>query len=191
MPRFPTCKASKHVKYNPYNTLESKQVPKSTVKITLPDGNVEGKKKKHNTKGKVKPKTDRILKKRKNKHGKVTFELFSVQMVFCHKRSSQAQRRQLSFSLESLHHRVILSMACNWSGVPLVSGFSRSWRCPGHSHIRDRIHSNQKNSHSCHSRCIRHIRSLGYRIPGSSSFHSPGSIPGSDLRCKIPSSITA
>lgn len=31
-----TCKASTHVKYNPYNTLESKQVPKSTVKFTLP-----------------------------------------------------------------------------------------------------------------------------------------------------------
>lgn len=36
MPRFSTCKVSQHVKYNPYNTLESKQVPKSTVKITLP-----------------------------------------------------------------------------------------------------------------------------------------------------------
>lgn len=35
-PRVSTCKASKHVKYKPYNTLESKQVPKSTVKITLP-----------------------------------------------------------------------------------------------------------------------------------------------------------
>lgn len=35
-PRFSTCKAIKHVKYNPYNTIESKQVPKSTVKITLP-----------------------------------------------------------------------------------------------------------------------------------------------------------
>lgn len=34
--RFSTCKASTHVKYKPYNTLESKQVPKSTVKITLP-----------------------------------------------------------------------------------------------------------------------------------------------------------
>lgn len=46
-PRFSTCKVSKHVKYNPYNTLESKQVPKSTVKITLP---VEMWKKKKKTK---------------------------------------------------------------------------------------------------------------------------------------------
>lgn len=48
-PRFSTCKVSQHVKYKPYNTLESKRVPKSTVKITLPSfGNVEGmKKKKH------------------------------------------------------------------------------------------------------------------------------------------------
>lgn len=56
--RFSTCKAGKHVKYNPYNTLESKQVPKSTVKITLPSMEMwRGRKKKNktkNTKGKSK-----------------------------------------------------------------------------------------------------------------------------------------
>jgi len=31
-----SCKSSRHVKYNHYNTLDSKKVPKSTVKITLP-----------------------------------------------------------------------------------------------------------------------------------------------------------
>ena len=85
-PRFSTCKVSQHVKYKPYNTLESKRVPKSTVKITLPSLEMwrGWKKKKKTPKGKVKPKNDRI--KKKKKKGKVTFQLFSVQMVFCHKR---------------------------------------------------------------------------------------------------------
>merc|ERR1712002_447986 len=67
-PRFSTCKASKHVKYNPYNTLESKQVPKSTVKITLPSKEMwKGKKKKKTPKGKEKPKNEKEKKKKKKK----------------------------------------------------------------------------------------------------------------------------
>lgn len=46
-PRVSTCKASKHVKYKPYNTLESKTGTKKYSKnYTSSDGNVEGKKKK-------------------------------------------------------------------------------------------------------------------------------------------------
>lgn len=52
VPRFSTCKASKHVKYESYNTLESKQVPKSTVKITLPLLEMWRRKKKKKNKGK-------------------------------------------------------------------------------------------------------------------------------------------
>lgn len=74
MPGFPTCKVREHVKYKPYNTLESKQVPKSTVKITLPSmemwrkGRVGQKTKKTNTKGKVKPKNDGIKKRKQKLH---------------------------------------------------------------------------------------------------------------------------
>lgn len=46
-PRVSTCKASKHVKYKPYNTLESKTGTKKYSKnYTSSDGNVEGKKRK-------------------------------------------------------------------------------------------------------------------------------------------------
>lgn len=61
-----TCKASKHVKYKPYNTLESKQVPKSTVKITLPLMEMWRERKKKHQREKVKPKNDRIKKKWKS-----------------------------------------------------------------------------------------------------------------------------
>lgn len=89
MPRFPTCKVSRHVKYNPYNTIESKQVPKSTVKFTLPKGNVEEKNKKttQHQKGEKNlklirfKKTKRTKKKTKEKkqkkqHGSYIWDVF-------------------------------------------------------------------------------------------------------------------
>lgn len=55
--------------------------------------------------------------------------------------------------------------------------------CPYCNRIPGRIHSNRRSSHSCRSRRIhRNHRNLGCRIPGSSSFRSPGSSPGSDRR---------
>jgi len=95
-----SCKASRHVKYNPYNTLDSKKVPKSTVKIyTSISGNVGGGRggqgrgntkgegeKKQNSKKEIKPKNDRIKRNRKKKsHGK-KFTLYSD--GFCTKWSS-------------------------------------------------------------------------------------------------------
>lgn len=69
-PRFPTCKGSRHVKYNPYNTLESKQVPKSTVKITLPVEMWRGRE------NKSKLKDRRFKKIKKEIHGKLHIRCF-------------------------------------------------------------------------------------------------------------------
>lgn len=84
--------------------------------------------------------------------------MFSVQMVFCHKRgrvipsvsvqltshrSPEGRQQALcshprrfsnaqgAWSLPTLSCHVIISKACSQSGVPPVLAFSRSWHCPG------------------------------------------------------------